>query len=251
MTKEDKVIWFLTTLANDDLGERNKRDYEGRLEHLKYTLDLVAPGRYLHVDSRLSGRGLFIERILRIKDMLEKFPDAHVVYIDADAWLFHTIDEVFEHCFDVGVCYRGVWETEGIVNDINTGVIFFPSNTPGTQYPRRPRQLAFLDAWYETCKDNDIGWFTDQHWMNIMVGRPPKPRTLLEYVKGKRMSPVLVKYRKDRELNVMFFDALKYDCPLTMLETWRASIVHYNNLMSAQQQMIGIAAENGRVVQWG
>jgi hypothetical protein len=205
-------------------------------------MNLVAGERYMHVPSNLSGEGLFVERIKKIRYLLLAFPEYNIVYIDADTWLFHTIDEVFtDYKYDVGVCYRGVWEEQGIIHDINTGVIFFP----GGGKHRRGRQVTFLDEWYEKSILNKFaGWYVDQHTINEIIGRPIHyKRSLLEYVAGKRMKPQFKGLKSG--LGVMFFDALTYNCPLTMLETWRAKIVHYCHILNAQQKLVYTSALTG------
>jgi len=131
-----------------------------------------------------------------VKHCINKFKDL-VVYLDGDAELRGSIDEIDSGDYDVGVTVRhkselqGKWyeEHQDIVKFVNAGVIFF-NNTPAT--------AKFLDAW-ERLTD-EVG--NDQMALNQLTCQDHQPEIgSIEIINGVR-----IKYFSCLKYNFYYFD---------------------------------------------
>lgn len=94
---------------------------------------------------------MFIEKIRVIKDAHQAVGHANLVFLDADALLVNTVDELLDDKADITVTVRRPQEVSwqpNRVQVVNAGVIFFGQNSAN--------RAALIDAWYAeaiTCKE--------------------------------------------------------------------------------------------------
>jgi hypothetical protein len=98
---------------------------------------------------------LLLQKIKCIQHASQLCGGERLVYLDADAILFETIDDVFEAGADVNVTLIDDLPTWGTMSNIiiNAGVIFFGANSAARN--------AFLDAWWlQALETNE--WLREQ-----------------------------------------------------------------------------------------
>jgi len=168
-----------------DLGIGEKFDVEEKSFNQK--------GHYKEIKKGYKSKSLFKP------DIVEKCLQNHMkftVYIDGDALLYNSIDEVKGDDFDVGVTLRRPSEMEGdwyekykdIVKYVNAGVIFF-NPTDAT--------FQFLNTWRNKTKEVK----NDQKALNQLVCKETYPQVnSIETIHGVR-----IKYFPCDQYNYYYF----------------------------------------------
>ena len=202
---------LIVTGANSDIAKRNsdgtvyeKFSFQGviqetvkKAEELGYT-SLVYDMGNLGIGEPFTIKNVTSNALFKpvlIKDCMEKHDDI-VVYIDGDAQLVDSIDEIAEDDYDIGVTLREYSEIDNEwyrrnfewTKFVNAGVIFFKP-TEATK--------KFLDVWHKAT--DEVG--DDQ----VALNRLACPDTYPEAGSIVNMQGVRVKFFPCKHYNYYYF----------------------------------------------
>lgn len=188
------------------------RNYESMVESLQHTATLHG---YRLIVNDLDEKDYLLNRIIKATEQFAELDD-HVMISDADVLVLRPIDTLFEQDFAVGLSYRADWPTEQGRNDINCGVVLLNNN-------RKADAISFMNKWIDKTKEihKDEIWWYEQQALNEVAPIPTNPRSLEGYMMGND-------FNTEIHDGIALLDGWKYCCPLSVVQSHKSSIIHYN-----------------------